>query len=429
MKKGGKNMHAFKMNTFAAMAGLLLSALVVIANSTPANAASKAAVEKQFQRWISTTLWKDAKANGVSSKVFKNVMSGITVNWKLPDLVMPGTKPKVSRIQVQAEFRSPAPYFSQKRINSLVAIGRKLAARHKKTLARIEKKYGVPGRIILAIWGRESGFGGAKIPYNAVRVLATKAFMSTRKELFHKEMLAALIMVEKRYATLAQMKSSWAGALGQPQFLPSSFLKYAVDFDGNGRSDIWKSVPDTLASIANYLAEHGWQRGRDWGFEAALPASLSCALEGPDQMRPISKWVKSGVTRISGKAFPKAELKRKAALLLPAGLSGPIFIATPNFYVIKSYNNSDLYALFIGNVADRIAYSNKPFQAPWRKISGLKRGQVMAMQKRLISEGHDVGGADGLAGFKTRRAIGVWQSKNKRRPTCFPNSNLAKVLR
>ena len=420
-------MHGIGLKLRTYIAASLVLALFAFAS--PVHAASKASVEKQFQRWASQTLWIDAKANGVSSKTFKKAMSGIKINWKLPDLVMPGSKPKSSRRQQQAEFRSPAPYFSEKRIRSLVASGRKLAARHKKLLARIEKKYGVPGRIILAIWGRESGFGRAKIPHNAIQVLATKAFMSTRKPLFHKEILAALVMVEKGYVTRAAMKSSWAGALGQPQFLPSSFLAYAVDFDGDGKRNIWTSVPDTLASIANYLNKYGWQRGRDWGFEAKIPASVSCALEGPDQMRNVSAWTKAGVARYSGKAFPKSELKRKAALLVPAGLSGPVFIATPNFYVIKSYNNSDLYALFIGNVADRIAYANKPFQAGWKKISGLKRGQVMTMQKRLIKLGHDVGGADGLAGFKTRRAIGIWQTKNNRKPTCFPSSGLAKVLR
>ncbi|MFK5978606.1 MAG: lytic murein transglycosylase [Rhizobiaceae bacterium] len=409
---------------------LIVSLVITLLSvASPVHAASKASVEKQFQRWISKTLWKDAQSSGVSSQTFKRVMSGVKINWKLPDLVMPRSKPKSTRVQQQSEFRSPAPYFSEKRIRSLVASGRKLAARHKKLLSRIEKKYGVPGRIVLAIWGRESGFGRAKIPHDAIQVLTTKAFMSTRKPLFHKEILAALVMVEKGYVTRDSMKSSWAGALGQPQFLPSSFLEYAVDFDGDGKRNIWTSVPDTLASIANYLNKYGWQRDRDWGFEAKVPSSVSCALEGPDQMRAVSAWAKSGVMRISGKAFPKSELKRKAALLVPAGLSGPAFIATPNFYVIKSYNNSDLYALFIGNVADRIAYGNSPFKAGWKKISGLKRGQVMIMQKRLIKLGHDVGGADGLAGFKTRRAIGSWQIKNGRKPTCFPSSELAKVLR
>lgn len=277
------NHQIFKANGVAFVTFSILMYLLF----TPASfAASKASVEKQFQGWISSQLWKDAKSNGVSAKTFKKTMSGIKINWKLPDLVMPGSKPKTSRVQVQSEFRSPAPYFSQKRIGSLVAVGRRLAKKHKKTLAKIEKKYGVPGRIILAIWGRESGFGRAKIPHNAIRVLATKAFMSTRKSLFHKEILAALVMVQKGYVTPSKMKSSWAGALGQPQFLPSSFLEYAVDFDGDGKRNIWTSVPDTLASIANYLAKFGWQRGRDWGYEIRSPKIVSCTLEGPDHQLP-----------------------------------------------------------------------------------------------------------------------------------------------
>ncbi len=250
--------------------------------------------------------------------------------------------------------------------------------------------------------------------------------MSTRKELFRKETLAALIIVDKSYASPSQMKSSWAGAMGQPQFLPSSYLEYAVDFDGDGKRNIWGSTGDTLASIANYLKKYGWQTGRDWGFEARIPNTISCALEGPDQMRKISAWAQAGVTRISGKAFPAKELSKKGAILMPAGRSGPVFIATPNFYVIKKYNNSDLYALFVGNVADRIQFSNNPFQAGWKKVSGLKRGNVMKMQNVLIKQGYDVGGADGLAGFKTRRSIGDWQQKNGLQPTCFPSSALAK---
>ena len=142
-------------------------------------------------------------------------------------------------------------------------------------------------------------------------------------------------------------------------------------------------------------------------------------------MRKISTWAKAGVTRISGKAFPGSELRKKGAVLMPAGRSGPVFIATPNFYVIKKYNNSDLYALFVGNVADRIQYSNRPFVAAWKPVSGLSRGNVMNIQNTLIKQGYDVGGADGLAGFKTRRSIGDWQQKNGLSPTCFPDKNLA----
>ena len=403
---------------------ILVCLLTLIFYSEAVHAQNKAAVEKQFQSWLKKDLWPEANRVGVSKKSFNTAFENVSLNWKLPDLVPPGTKAKSSRPQAQAEFRSPGRYFSEKYMAPVVANGRKLFAKHKRLISRIEKQYGVPGRIILAIWGRESAFGRVAVTHDAFQVLGTKAFMSTRKKLFRKEVLAGLQIIERGYATRGEMKSSWAGAMGQPQFLPSSYLEYAVDFDGDGKRNIWGSVPDTLASIANYLVRFGWEKGRDWGYEATIPASVSCALEGPDQMRKVSQWAKAGVKRVSGKPFPASEMNKKGAVLMPAGRSGPVFIATPNFYVIKKYNNSDLYALFVGNAADRIQYANKPFLTAWQPVSGLKRGNVMTIQNALVEMGYDVGGADGLAGFKTRRSIGDWQQKNGLSPTCFPDRSL-----
>ena len=275
-----------------------------------AKAQSRTEIENQFQSWLKNDLWPQAKSQGISPQTFNAAFSGITINWKLPDLVIPGKKAKPSRPQAQSEFRSPARYFNENNIQSVVAHGRKLYKKHAKLIAEIEKKYGVPGRILLAIWGRESAYGRVAIPHSAFQVLGTKAFMSTRKALFRKEVLAGLRIIENGYATPKSMKSSWAGAMGQPQFLPSSYLEYAVDFDGDGKRNIWGSTADTLASIANYLNQFGWEKTRDWGYEAKIPARISCALEGPDQMRPISKWAEAGITRISGKAFPAREGKK-----------------------------------------------------------------------------------------------------------------------
>ena len=225
------------------------------------------------------------------------------------------------------------------------------------------------------------------------------------------------------------MKTSWAGAMGQPQFLPSSYLDHAVDFDGDGRRDIWNSAPDTLASIANYLANYGWEAGRGWGVEVSLPASLSCALEGPDQGKPLPFWANAGVARVNNKSFAKSEADNEQFLLAPAGRFGPLFLATGNFYVIKSYNISDLYALFIGHVADRINGGSAGFSAPWAKVSTLPRSDIATMQKALVAMGYDVGKPDGLPGFKTRRSIGDWQAKNKMPATCFPDAALKKVLK
>jgi hypothetical protein len=206
-------------------------------------------------------------------------------------------------------------------------------------------------------------------------------------------------------------------------------MAHAVDFAGDGRRDIWNSTPDVLASIANYLVDYGWVKGRDWGFEVSVPESVSCALEGPDRGRRISDWAAMGISRVNGKPFAAHEAAAEGYLLMPAGRHGPAFIVTPNFYVLKEYNESDLYALFVGHGADRIAYGDRTFSSTWGKVGGLYRSDIAAMQKALEQKGYDVGGADGLPGFRTRRSIGDWQAKNGKAPTCFPDKATVSALR
>jgi lytic murein transglycosylase len=404
-------------------------AAVGLAAALPARAASKPEVEKMFRAWIDKDLWPAAEKTGISEKTFRAALKGVTLNWDLPDLVPPGSAPKKEQAQSQAEFSSPGAYFSEKRLQGLAATGSRLAKTHAATLRKIEQRFGVPGEIVVAIWGRESGFGSAKIPYSAVDVLATKAFMSTRKDMFRKELIAALHIVDGGDRAAGELKGSWAGALGQPQFMPTSFLQFAVDFDGDGVRDIWGSVPDSLASIANYLAKKGWQAGRGWGYEVKIPAGVSCAQEGPDLQKPISAWASSGIARISGKGFPSGEAKAAGMMLVPAGTHGPEFIVTPNFYVLKEYNNSDLYALFIGNLADRIAYGSGAFRGAWGDVGKMLRSDVLAMQKALVAKGYDVGKVDGLPGYKTRRSLGDWQEKSGLEPTCYPDASLKSKLR
>jgi hypothetical protein len=210
--------------------------------------------------------------------------------------------------------------------------------------------------------------------------------------------------------------------------MPTSFLDYAADGDGDGRADIWRSEADTIASIGVYLARHGWIAGRDWGFEVTVPAAVSCALEGPDQGRPIADWVGLGVARVGGQAFPAHELRGEGFLMMPAGRHGPAFIVTPNFYVLKDYNTSDLYALFVGHVGDRIAFGVGDFSAPWGAVGGLTRADVAAIQRGLQALGADTGGTDGLAGFRTRRAIGRWQEATGQPATCFPEAGMVRAL-
>lgn len=401
----------------------------LMAGSTSLAAPSKSEVEGQFKSWLTKEIIPEARQAGVSAQTAESALKSVALKWDLPDLVPPGTTPPKEQDQTQAEFSSPGAYFSESRLQGLAATGRSLAATHAATLRKVEKTYGVPGSIVLAIWGRESGYGRAKLPYEALDVLATKAFMSTRKEMFRRELIDALRIIQHGDITPERMRGSWAGALGQPQFMPSSYAKYAVDFDGDGRADIWDSVPDTLASIAHYLVLKGWQRDRDWGFEVTIPAKVSCAQEGPDLAKPIASWASLGINRVSGKPFPAQEAKVDGMMLVPAGRHGPEFIVTPNFYVLKEYNNSDLYALFIGNLSDRIAHGAGAFQGNWGAVGKMLRSDVLAMQKNLQGKGYDIGKADGLAGFKTRRSIGDWQAKNGLSPTCFPDESLKSKLR
>ncbi|MFC3615411.1 lytic murein transglycosylase [Lutimaribacter marinistellae] len=406
-----------------------LCLFVALALALPANAQNRQKVETQFRAWLEQTVWPRARSEGVSRDTFEKAFKGVHLNWKLPDLVPPGTKPQTPKRQSQAEFGSPAKYFSQGSVNGATSVGRQMARRHAGTLARAEEQTGVPGRIILGIWGRESGYGRVAIPHDAFQVLGTKGFMSTRAPYFTDQLIAALRIAEAGHKPARGMKSSWAGALGQPQFMPTSFLDYAADGDGDGRADIWGSEADTIASIARYLDEHGWVSGRDWGFEVNVPQSVSCTLEGPDQGRNIADWETMGISRVSGRPFPEHERRGKGYLLMPAGRNGPAFIVTPNFYVLKDYNMSDLYALFVGHVGDRIEFGVGGFSATWGNVGGLYRSDVAVMQRALERMGHDVGGADGLPGFKTRRSIGRWQEANGRAATCFPEAGMKTALR
>ncbi len=409
------------------MIGRLFFALVaVVALPQALAAADRNAVERQFQQWLGSDIWQEAQAAGVSRGAFERALAGVTLDWDLPELVPPGTQPAPPKVEWQSEFGSPGNYFGEKNLAALASGGRARLDRWSGAIAAIERQYGVPGKILVAIWGKESAFGEVAIPKSAIRVLATQGFMGARKATFRPELIAALQIVERGDVAPDRMRSSWAGALGQPQFLPSTFLRYAVDFDGDGRRDIWDSVPDTLASIANYLRNEGWNPQRGWGLEVIVPAEVACTLEGPEQGKPMDDWARLGVVPADGSAFP-ARADRLGYLLMPAGRHGPAFIVTENFYALKEYNFSDLYALYIGHLADRFS-DNRRMRAGWEKVGGFSRGDVRNMQDQLVAQGHDVGRADGLVGFKTRIAVGLWQARKGQAPTCFPDARLVQSI-
>ena len=221
------------------------------------------------------------------------------------------------------------------------------------------------------------------------------------------------------------MRSSWAGAMGLTQFLPSDYLKYAVDFDGDGRADIWNSVPDALASAAKQLVDKGWQRGLRWAYEVHPPADVDCTIGVPSNTLPIGEWLKRGFVPAYGRILSAAERAETASLLQPAGLYGPSFLATKNYFAIKEYNFSDLYVLFVGHLSDRIA-DPRPFETPWGKVAQLPTADLDRMQHILTARGYYHDKIDGKAGMLTRAALGDYQKRNGLKLDCWPS---AAVLR
>ena len=403
-------------------------AIILLALALPAAAQDRATVEAQFQIWLEDVIWTQAQDRGVARETYDAALGDVTLNWDLPSLLPPGGVVVEDTKTLQSEFRAPARYFRSDNLIASARIGGQKARKLDQTLTRIEDQFGVPRHILLAIWGRESGFGAVAIRDNPFPVLATRGFMGKNATYFTGEVVALLQIVQEGHVPIDDVRSSWAGALGQPQFMPSSFLAYAADGDGDDRRDIWGSEADTLASIANFLKVHDWDGTRDWGFEVVVPDAISCAGEGPDQRKSIADWVAAGVERANGRPFPQNEMAGLASLMLPAGRNGPAFLVTPNFYVLKRYNPSDLYALFVGHVGDRIAYDSGAFEGEWGPVDDMLRSDVAEMQTALIAQGYDVGGADGLAGYKTRRSIGEWQQSQGMAPTCFPNNDVVQAI-
>ena len=258
--------------------------------------AADAAFEQLLQ-----SLWPEAQKLGVSRATFDAATRGLEPDLSLPDLVAPR---QADRPQPpQAEFvQTPADYVREDSIARLAAQGKKLAASSiARRLRAIEQRFGVPAHVILAIWGRETAFGGHKLPHNAIRVLATQAYLGRRKEKFREEFLTALKILQEGHVKLADMRSSWAGAMGHTQFLPSEFYKHAVDFDGDGRRDIWTSVPDALAAAASQLVGKGWQRGKRWAYEVRVPSGIDCTIAEPGMTLPIGEWLKRGYAPAYGR--------------------------------------------------------------------------------------------------------------------------------
>lgn len=356
------------------------------ARSQPAAAQADAGA---FQGFLNR-LWPDAQKQGISRQTFDLAFRGVT-----PDASI------IALTRKQSEFVRPIwSYIDSAISNARLERGRAAAAQYGDTLAALERKYGVDRRIVLGVWGMETNFGSYTGDKDVIRSLATLAFKRYRDDFFRDELLVALRILQDGHVERNAMRGSWAGAMGQTQFMPSSFMKYAVDGNGDGTKDIWDSIPDALASTANYLASFGWEAGIPWGVEVRLPDGFN--LAGAMGMHDFSKWSESGVTRISGGALPR---KGQAMLYLPAGIKGPALLVTENYRVIKKYNSSDAYALGVAHLGDRLLGGNA-FQAAWpRNDKRLTSDEIKEIQRKLVAMGLPVGKVDGRIGEISRDSV------------------------
>ncbi len=362
-------------------------------------AADNALADAGFRQWIQS-FRGTAVSSGVSASTFDRAFRGVT-----------DIDPEVlEKARYQPEFTAPVwDYFDNRVHEQSVAVGRQMAREWKPWLDRIEKAYGVDRHILLAIWSMESNYGeilkNDKVMRNVVRSLATLAYADKKRAKFARtQLIAALKILQKGDIDESHLTGSWAGAMGHTQFIPTSYQAYAVDADGNGKRDIWNSIPDALATAANLLRKNGWQAGKTWGYEVALPSGKL-----PGGSLTLSKWESLGVRRASGKAFKNGA--DKAELKVPDGRAGPAFLATKNFFVLKAYNNADKYALAVGLLADEIAgYGGlvRDWNRPFTKLSFTEKQEL---QKRLSAHGYYDGKFDGKIGDGSRKAIKAFQAQ------------------
>lgn len=397
----------------AALALLALAEAPSTAQQPPRAAAPNApaaASDEAFRRFVEA-LWPDAKAAGVSRETFEAAFTGIQPDPKV-----------VALTRKQGEFSRPISAYVNGAVSpARISQGQALAERWRAVFDRVEASYGVPPGIILAIWGSESGYGSAMGGYDTIRSLATLAFATERKEFFRRELLAALQILQADHLQRADIKGSWAGAMGQTQFMPSSFLAHAADGDGDGRRDIWRSVPDVLASIGNFFAQSGWKAGLPWGFEARLPEGVDLSVHD----RALTEWSRLGVARADGAPMPRAGLGR---LFLPAGIEGPAFILTENWEAIRAYNTSDAYALAIGLLSDRIA-GGRALSRPWPTAPVLNGDERREVHRRLAEFGFYKGTPDGKFGAQTRDAVRRFQVARDLPPDGYADRDVLEALR
>jgi membrane-bound lytic murein transglycosylase B len=362
-------------------------------------------------------LWPQAAKRGVSRATYETYALTLTPDLKIMEFM-----------DSQPEFtRALWDYLDFLVTDARIARGREILAQYASIFDAVEKTYGVDRYIITAIWGIESNFSTAGGERPVVRSTATLACIGRRQNYFRDEFLSALEILHRGDVRPEQLKGSWAGAFGPTQFMPTSFKRFAVDFDGDGRRDVVDSVPDLIASTANNLKKDGWVAGQTWGYEVVLPSGFNYMLADHSRRMSLREWERYGVRRIGGGPYPRPD--DTAYLLVPAGTRGPAFVMLENFRAIMKYNPSEAYALAIGHLADRMR-GGEPFVQPWpREERVLSRAERYELQQLLAARGFDIGQPDGKLGGKTRLAIRQFQASVGDAPDGFASSGVLNRLR
>ncbi|CAN0564611.1 unnamed protein product [Ectocarpus sp. 12 AP-2014] len=364
-----------------------------------------------FQQWLQE-FRRHAANEGISEATLSKALDGVRYRARVIEL--DGFQPEF--VRPIWEYLDTA--VSSTRINA----GREKFADHRDTAMQMQQRYGVPAEIIVSIWGIESNYGSNFGDFSTLEALATLAYDGRRRDFARGELLAALRIIDQGDIAAEQMKGSWAGAMGHTQFIPSSFEAYAVDGDGDGKRDIWGSIPDVMASTANYLARAGWQAGQPWGVEVNLPEGFDYAQT---ERRSSAEWQRQGVQALQGE-LPNFD---SAAVVIPAGANGPAFLVGPNFRAILRYNNATSYALAVATLGDAIAGRSGIEQSWPRDQAALTRNDVQELQQRLNRVGYSVGGADGVMGPNTRQGLRNFQRDQGLIPDGFATQELLEKLR
>jgi membrane-bound lytic murein transglycosylase B len=379
-------------------------------------ATGPAASDAAFDAWVQD-LRKEALSRGISARTFDTAFAGV--------------EPLAEVIELdrrQPEFTQTIWSYLDRRVTpERVQQGRDLLAQYEPLLRRIQQRYGVQPRFIVAFWGLETNFGGYVGDTSVVAALATLAYDSRRSAFFRSQLLDALAILDVGHIPVDRMVGSWAGAMGQLQFMPETFRRYAVDFDSDGRMDIWESLPDAFASAANYLHELGWDPTKTWGREVQLPRDFDYELASLNEVKPISDWRRLGVLTAAGDELPAADIT--ASLVLPGGHLGPAFLVYQNFRVIMHWNASVNYALSVGYLADRIG-GDPPLRA--QRLTAdrpLSRAEVMELQDLLNRAGFDTGKPDGMVGRLTRAALSAYQDQAGLPADGYPTIEVIDFLR